>query len=367
MELVAGSDIYVWPTPYFFTYIPPDPNGSPLPSLNVDLRTIFRLRMHCSFRLKEYHVAIVYLQKENVQRVHILADNLNIDTGGALPVKSKITAKTINEITDIIEQITGYSRYENLSIGSQMFSQYPKLVEPTIPRDLKYNYVPLFTKEQVPGWLSFFCIRQFPNIYLIDDIIYLNLDKISNIRNYVQIFENYSSKFIAMLNYIEEKRIICTNDIKFVQDWELISLPAELIGDYKDILGQANGLFLPSFEESLDFWEKRLLSKPYYFYIGKSPIVAHVVSLKNPNIWIIDGWIELPMTSKRDYLKIKEIRKIMINSSGSIYLAPFSDKNMEKAKSYLPISITSYYLEERKEKVLSLLFPINEVPPEIDF
>jgi len=360
MELIAGLDTYTWPTPYFFTITPPDINGSPLPTLNVDLRTIFRLRLHCQFFLKEYNVSMVYLQKENVQRVHILADNLNTDSGGFCPIKKKITQKDIDLLIDIVEQITGFSRYKNLSI------EEARIIEPSVPKNIKYSYVPLFRREQLPGWLSFFCVRQFPNIYILDDVIYLDLNRISNLSNYTQIYNSYSERFLQMLNYIEDKRIICTNNLNFVKDWELMSLPSGLVEPYKDIIGNINGLFLPNFEESLDFWEARLLNKPYYFYTGKSPVVAHMIAL-NTDIWVIDGYIELPMKNSQDYQKVKQIRKILINSSGSIYLTHFTDKNFKKAKSYSPLSIGTYYLGRGREKILSLLFPINKVPPEIDF
>lgn len=368
MELSPGSNTYIWPTPYFFTHSAPDPDGSPLPSLNTDLRTIFRLRMHCQFRLLKYRVAMLYLRQDIVERVHIIAEDLIINEDD-----NRELSDILIEITDIIEEITGYSSYTKLPLDKQ------KLIRPVVPKILKYNYVPMFKISQLPKWLSLFCIRQFPYIYIIEDTVYLDLDNISNVRNYTSIYQDRVDRFYEMLQYIEDKRIICIGinsdvnniNLRFVRDWELSSLPPELVDKYKDIIGPLNGLFLPDFEETPEFWKNRLLNKPYYFFIGKSPVVAHSVALKYPNIWVIDGWIELSMNNKNDYRVVRDIRRIIINCSGSVYPIELTNEEsynnlQRKAKSYSPLSISSYYINEKKTKILSLLFSVNGIPPEID-
>jgi hypothetical protein len=334
MELSSGSNQFIWATPYYYKYEVPDENGSPLPKLNIDLRTIFRIRQHCQFINWSSRVAALYLTTDAINRMYIYIED---------------PTAPFTEVPKIIDIISG----GDVTAGR------------------KYSLVPLFKLDSLPISRAHleFLPKKFRNIELIEGTFYLNLDAISNTLNFPEIYFDISTRFYAMMKEFKEKFIITGTKIEFMRNFNFTSYPETFLTLYVDILENVNNLYIPSFLETYEFWLDRLSGKRYYLYIGASPIVAHSIALMYP-IWIINNVIELPMNNEEDYSRVSEIRKLFIIASGSVYKVFETDtigtNTLVKAESYKPLSIASYRVGIEKKPVLSLLFPINKIPPDIE-
>lgn len=90
------------------------------------------------------------------------------------------------------------------------------------------------------------------------------------------------------------------------------------------------------------------------------------MSLLIPNMWVIDGIIEINSEQDR---RISTFRKTIINAMGSICkmedFNSFGTDLEEKIKKLSPESVAVYYSGPEKIKILSLCFPTNQVPVEV--
>lgn len=316
-----------FPTSWYFKHETAYITETQIPSkLDIDPRTLFRIKLHISLLYPEYNVSWTFLEEDLYSRLHLCIESLDVDFTF---VESRLT-ELINP--------TGIDKL------------YP-LVDLKI---LNNNWI-----------LDIMPDVSVTHLTYENNIAYVDLDQFTDINNYVIIYEMFSRYYNLLIQSIGKKGMIYTMDESFIQNWKLktptqldfpgfekLPLPQNLndwISDPKyniEIkIKFSEGLHIPIDNRGYKFYKDRAKGKPYYFTIGPNPVVWHFVALKFPDIWIIDGVIEISLLNYADLNQIEIVKECIINAEGNVVIDEILVNPINEAKYFLGPErrpITSY-------------------------
>jgi hypothetical protein len=319
MQLPGDPSYRTWPLPYAAQRQEPgiDPTFPRGPE--VDSRTLFRIRLHCQFANPGSQTAIMFLTEGFSERLHVAIQN---------------------PATDVTE-----------------------LIERTVkPEQFPEDWFPIFHFADLPP-IFFELPLDYKYLRYKGQIVYINLNLLTEPINHAQIYYDYSRNFLSFLKLIEMRGLIRVKDLDFVQHWRLRPASAILLPEAEEYLQNWQELYLPIIPLTFSFLYARLNKERYYYQIGCSPVYIHFVALNWPDkLWLIDGSIELSMNNFEDYLRLNLIHTALLEAKGSVFRTNADQKLPEHSK---PISEAFYYLDPTKKKIRSLLYPVNSIPPEL--
>lgn len=316
MQLVGDPSYRTWALPYSAKREEPGTEGVYPQGPEIDSRTLFRIRLHCQFANPGSHTSVMFLTEGFSERLHVAIEN---------------------PTTDVSEMI-------------------PRLVKPEkFPED----WFPIYHFEDLPS-IFFELNLNYKYLRIQGNIVYLNLNLLTEPINHAPIYYTYSRNFLAFLKLVEKRGLIRTTDLNFVQSWQLRPATVALLSEAEDYLADFEDLYLPTISLSSSFLRDRLQQKPYYYSIGCSPVYIHFLALKwRDQLWLVNGNIELPMEKLSDYLQLNQIRSTLVEAQGSVFRIAANVKLPQHPE---PISETFYYFGPNKTKMRSLLYPPNAIP-----
>lgn len=327
MELTGDPSYRIWPLPYAADRKEPGLEGVYPQGPQIDSRTLFRIRLHCQFANPGSHCAIMFISQGISERLHVAIQNPSFD------------------VIDLI----------------------PKIIK---PEQFPEDWFPLFHVQDLPQ--MFFDLNlNYKYLRQDDQVVYLNLNLLSEPINHAAIYYQYGKDFLAFLKLIESRGLIKTNNRDFVANWQLRPATSSLLPEAEVYLANFNDLYLPRINLSSFFLLARLRGEPYYYLLGCSPVYMHFVALfwasskpktKTNLLWLVEGHIELSMKRLEDYAQLNLIQSALLSASGSVYRQA---ANLKLPSVKEPISEAFYYLGPEKIKVQSLLYPPNQVPVEL--
>ena len=298
----------------------------PLQRPNIDPRTLFRIKLHFSTLYPESRTSWVYIDDDYYAIIHLCIDSTTLDLDRAY-----------NQLWDLIE---------DKGSTSQLY--------PIVDLRLINSYH--ITKLNVT------------HLYIINNIAYVDLDSFSDLSSYQTLYYMYLDLFNSLIAYCQKRALICVTDPQFVLSWKLRTVTEEDFINFTKLIPPSNldlwivnpkytnvkikvvpqkDLYSPIVGK-LDFYLDRLAAKPFYYNIGLNPVVWHYVALEFPGIWIIDGYIEIPMNSYEDLEHKDKIKMLIVSATGTVRI------NLQNPKDYR--SVTEYYLGPEKEIQVSYLF-----------
>ena len=253
------------------------------------------------------------------------------------------------------------------------------------------------------AWLtSTFNLIKWTHLRLIDDVVYLQITAVSNEHTFTSVYQQFSRwldtwinvgmqiGLISMTTINADKwrcRLATTDDLfklttdivngldvnplsslmdqvsvkpinnNFKYAWQVglkhqNALSLHNLFTYRSTQAIDN-LYLPTWSTSWQFLDDRLNQRPYFHRIGNSPVVYHEVSLIQPNMWVIDGWIEVKLDEYADIVQIKHIILAMADANGTVDQSV--SKRIVKSNNR---HTTSYYLGSNKDPIISRWRPV---------
>jgi hypothetical protein len=262
--------------------------------------------------------------------------------------------------------------------------------------------IKLLNYHQIAWIKSTFNLIKWSYLRLIDECIYLEITAIADEQTFTSIYNQYSrwfhawiqvgmsSSLISMSSNQAETwncRPVLTKDLSSLVELTINQLDINPLNslidqvkyqvidssqkyDWQSRLIHSNifestsifnssknsivgGLYLPRWSElkvDWNFMDDRIHQRPYFYRLGNSPVVYHHVSLIQPEMWVIDGWIEVKLDSYIDLTSINDIILAMAEADGTVEtkLGQFQGKNS-----------TVYYLGPERQAVTSYRWKIK--------
>jgi hypothetical protein len=342
MELTGDPTFRVWPLPYAAERQEPGIDGIYPQGPEIDSRTLFRIRLHCQFANPGSFTSVMFLSEGSWERLHIAIQNPTFD------------------VTEIIQKTIKPEKFPEDWFPLFHFADLPEIF---FKLQLDYKYLRIGSDRLDSKGLRPNEVRIGPNQ---SEIVYLNLNSLTEPVNHAEIYYRYGRELINFLKLVETRGLIKvpTNRIEsFTSAWHLKPANADLLPEAVPYLENFNQLYLPTIPLTSEFLMARLNNEPYYYFIGCSPVYIHFLALVLKDLWLIEGYLELPMKSLSDYAQLKTLTSALLSASGSVFR---KEADFEIPEDVLPpLSEAFYYLGPEKTPVKSFLYPVNQIPPEL--
>lgn len=311
-----------------FTYDLPQTfitGSADIPRLNIDPRTLFRIRHNFAIHYPEYFIRWAYLEENKLVRLHL----------------------TISPLIENIEEKC--LQLQNL-ISSR---QFPETWYPVFSFSNLSN--PTFARHT-------FQHLNISNVKYKDDICYLDLDNISNLNNYMYIYTLYNTQLLKIYDYSLKSSLFYSSNREFVRRYNLriantrdfenlihfnfndrsdvIILDSQILNLKLEIYPE--NCYFPVTDFDWGFYYNRFQQLPCYFWIPDSLVIHYDCAKIISNMWVINGYIQLNINNDTDLSIIEKLRQTIYSAVGTVDEVDEIDKTK---------NIVTYYRGEERKKI----------------